>query len=630
MVVSSISHPPESEIGVDESVSASFHGSKYAVSIRTIDHDTLRVEVEQMSNASIWKGTFTKQYITEITSKTGNFKSYSVFVTMLASALRRTSDSVCVDLLTYSDLEVLKAKRLRRSGHEVPMPASYTTNNKRYLILTYQGEFDKVHYPLPLQFEEHPDPGELKKTIIQLRDQLSQSQTSATDTTELLEEVHQLRADNDDLHRQLAEAADDQARGTSDINAMAEDAYQEAQELRRENSSLQETLEALQEQLRDLRLSHRRELRLKSREAAAAHDELQAARAKVRELNVKLRHVQAELDSLNSAAANRGRARAAPLYGGPTRNRSGGARARDSGPPRPRSMSPYVRADATPPRPPKYQRSRPISGRSSAASDTSRASTSSRPRSTVSRAASAPALPGRFDPTAYVRQKRAKEAMGSASARATFSPSSANPRTSSRGRARANYSPRPARSDGHRSVTVSPAAHRTRSTAAARPPSGRSGGGPDCRERPRPSGSPSQEVGRLSAERQRERAWGRGSTPEAPRRTSAERGRRPTPKRRPQWDSRTASVSPGRALLQVKEKIAQYRSQGRGADGCGSEGGGGISTLDDGSIIEPGAGCGHEPDDTQEEATAEIQEIDSRLQALQEFLRSARAANGQT
>lgn len=56
--------------------------------------------------------------------------------------------------------------------------------------------------------------------------------------------------------------------------------------------TMQETIEALQEQLRDLRLSHRRELRLKAREAASAHEELQAARAKVRELNVKTRHLQ--------------------------------------------------------------------------------------------------------------------------------------------------------------------------------------------------------------------------------------------------------------------------------------------------------------------------------------------------
>jgi coiled-coil domain-containing protein 61 len=91
---------------------------------------------------------------------------------MLVSSLKRTSDSVSIDLLTYSDLEVLKAKRLRRSGHDVALPANTVVNNKRYLILTYQGEFDKVHYPLPLPFVEHPDPAELKKTIVRLRGML--------------------------------------------------------------------------------------------------------------------------------------------------------------------------------------------------------------------------------------------------------------------------------------------------------------------------------------------------------------------------------------------------------------------------------------------------------------------------
>jgi hypothetical protein len=108
--------------------------------------------------------------VSEITTKTGNHKSYAVFVTMLLSALQQTSDSVCIDLLTYSDLEVLKAKRLRRAGQTVPVPAPGSkVNNKRYLILTYQGEFDKVHYPLPLAFEEYPDHVRLKATIVSLR-----------------------------------------------------------------------------------------------------------------------------------------------------------------------------------------------------------------------------------------------------------------------------------------------------------------------------------------------------------------------------------------------------------------------------------------------------------------------------
>ena len=108
--------------------------------------------------------------VSEITTKTGNHKSYAVFIKMLLSALQQRSDSVCVDLLTYADLEVLKAKRLRRSGQQVPAPLpGATTNNKRYLILTYQGEFDKVHYPLPLAFDEQPDPAELRATIAHLR-----------------------------------------------------------------------------------------------------------------------------------------------------------------------------------------------------------------------------------------------------------------------------------------------------------------------------------------------------------------------------------------------------------------------------------------------------------------------------
>eukprot|EP00951_Prasinocladus_malaysianus_P047244 scaffold649542_cov56-Prasinocladus_malaysianus.AAC.1 len=42
-------------------------------------------------------------------------------------------------------------------------------NNKRYLILTYAAEFDRVHFPLPLLYEESPDPALLKKTISALR-----------------------------------------------------------------------------------------------------------------------------------------------------------------------------------------------------------------------------------------------------------------------------------------------------------------------------------------------------------------------------------------------------------------------------------------------------------------------------
>jgi len=45
-----------------------------------------------------------------------------------------------------------------QSGHPLPNESlspsfSFSKANKRYIILTYVVEFDKVHYPLPLEYD---------------------------------------------------------------------------------------------------------------------------------------------------------------------------------------------------------------------------------------------------------------------------------------------------------------------------------------------------------------------------------------------------------------------------------------------------------------------------------------------
>jgi coiled-coil domain-containing protein 61 len=50
--------------------------------------------------------------IEDITTKTGNYKKFQVFVKMVATALQQTSESVVMDLLTYADLEMLKARKM--------------------------------------------------------------------------------------------------------------------------------------------------------------------------------------------------------------------------------------------------------------------------------------------------------------------------------------------------------------------------------------------------------------------------------------------------------------------------------------------------------------------------------------
>ncbi|ETO12501.1 protein required for templated centriole assembly [Reticulomyxa filosa] len=49
--------------------------------------------------------------IEEITTKTGNYKTFETFSEMLYNALDETNKSVFIDLLTYQDLETLKTRK---------------------------------------------------------------------------------------------------------------------------------------------------------------------------------------------------------------------------------------------------------------------------------------------------------------------------------------------------------------------------------------------------------------------------------------------------------------------------------------------------------------------------------------
>ena len=94
---------------------------------------------------------------------------------MLRSALNKDSDNLYIDLLTYSDLESLKAKKMGTSSNNPNTTVSSHSSRiqlKRYIILTYTGEYDRVHYPLPLNFEETPNVEALRRTIRRLRSQL--------------------------------------------------------------------------------------------------------------------------------------------------------------------------------------------------------------------------------------------------------------------------------------------------------------------------------------------------------------------------------------------------------------------------------------------------------------------------
>lgn len=66
------------------------------------------------------------------------------------------SQTVNLDLLTYSDLEALRNKKSHRPGggtqHIPPAKTNSTLHSKRYLILTYSVEFDRSVQPLVFVF----------------------------------------------------------------------------------------------------------------------------------------------------------------------------------------------------------------------------------------------------------------------------------------------------------------------------------------------------------------------------------------------------------------------------------------------------------------------------------------------
>ncbi len=91
---------------------------------------------------------------------------------MMESAVTKSSESVTLDLLTYEDLEAMWDKKLGSSNRKGGLSPGGKPQAKRYLILTYNVEFDRIHYPLALPYCGRPDPIILQDTIRKLKAEL--------------------------------------------------------------------------------------------------------------------------------------------------------------------------------------------------------------------------------------------------------------------------------------------------------------------------------------------------------------------------------------------------------------------------------------------------------------------------
>ncbi|KAG7200110.1 hypothetical protein KM043_000555 [Ampulex compressa] len=104
----------------------------------------------------------------------------------------QTSECIALDLLTCEDLESLRPPRVEGNA------TSSVTNgssNRRYLILTYTAEFDRIHYPLPLEYTGLPDATILQATIRKLQAEIEKLRNTES-TRELQKRIDQLTTVN--------------------------------------------------------------------------------------------------------------------------------------------------------------------------------------------------------------------------------------------------------------------------------------------------------------------------------------------------------------------------------------------------------------------------------------------------
>lgn len=346
-----------------------FRGVEHTVRVAVSGH-VLELEVEDRMTADQWRGEFDAGFIEDLTHKTGNFKQFSIFCNMLESALTQSSESVTLDLLTYTDLESLRNRKMGgRPGP--PAPRSAQLNSKRYLILIYSVEFDRIHYPLPLPYQGKPDPvvlqgiiRSLKEELLRLRGLEGQDLRDSRDTEiwHLREQVSRLAAEKRELEAQLGRSREEVLAGRQ--------ARQEAEALRGLVRGLEQELR--QERGVGLRGSGRR-----TQDCHRLAKELEEVKASERSLRARLKTLNAEL-----ALYKRGR-RAPPV-------------------PSPRALEDRVNSS----------RERSTSrGRGPNRSSSRESSRGGRGRGRPARPSPSPTggRVARFDPTAFVKAKEKKQ-----------------------------------------------------------------------------------------------------------------------------------------------------------------------------------------------------------------------------
>ncbi|XP_015196377.1 centrosomal protein CCDC61 isoform X2 [Lepisosteus oculatus] len=377
------------EGGLNIQAEMDFRGTEVSVSVE-VGEDLLVVEVSDLLTADQWRGEFHPAYIEDLTRKTGNFKQFAIFCSMLESAVRKTSESVSLDLLTYGDLELLRNRKAGLLGRPRAPAQSPALHSKRYLILIYSVEFDRIHYPLPLPYLGKPDPAALQREIRALRAELAALGTrTGKDARDA--EIRRLRAELS----QMREEKEVLARALECLQAGGPAPRDEP----RGAQALKEVVRSLEEELLRERARNQRSASKKSQEQRLLLEKLEELKASERNLRVRVKSLTSELAIVRKGRVTPvgPRRSGSELGSGPPRREAEGRRSVS----RDRSLGSYSGS-----------RERSVGvGERSGSRDRGRRSGSAGTRPFVPRQSPSPAgtRAPRFDPTAYIKGKERRQ-----------------------------------------------------------------------------------------------------------------------------------------------------------------------------------------------------------------------------
>ncbi|KAG9478141.1 hypothetical protein GDO78_013252 [Eleutherodactylus coqui] len=272
-----------------------------------------------------------------------------------------------------------KLLRHRKAGgaqRSAPPARSSSLTSKRYLILIYSVEFDRIHYPLPLPYIGKPDPVHLRQVIRGLKDELAALKLAPSQENREAE-IRRLREELQRVTREKEE---------SDLT------LQRLQDLEIPNGKDASHLRILKRAVQTLELELQKERSRSQRLASKRKEECRQLTEQLEELRSMERTLRLKVKSLSTELAMYKRGRVTPTGPSPQSRSSSAGRGT-----LPHSLS---RGEM------QTRRERSTSRDRSGFSSREGRSHTRQPRLSPSPVG---IRPPRFDPTAYIRDKERRQ-----------------------------------------------------------------------------------------------------------------------------------------------------------------------------------------------------------------------------